>query len=190
MTVVVLAALFLYPAQRDVLDRGIFGPVMLLWFGVIGLLGLGGIARNPVILEALNPVAAVSLPVGMRARLFRGHRQRLSRGDRWRGLLRRYGTLRAVADSGRVVRHRASGADPQLFKGGLLLSSIRDRSAARWPTSLQPSWAHYPLVLLATAATVIASQAVISGRPFDDALYNQPRSPATNEHRAHSRPVG
>ena len=50
VTVVVLAPLFLIQRNGTSWIGGIFGPVMLLWFVIIGLLGLGGIARNPVIL--------------------------------------------------------------------------------------------------------------------------------------------
>ena len=70
-----------------------------------------------------------------------------------------------LADPHRLVRRRAAGADAQLFRPG--------RAAARRAQvpavldspfyALAPAWAHFPLVVLATVATVIASQSIISG---------------------------
>src|SRR3974390_3818700 len=58
LTVVILAFLFLIQRNGTAWVGGIFGPVMLVWFVVIGILGIGGIAKSPVVLSALSPLPA------------------------------------------------------------------------------------------------------------------------------------
>src|SRR5574337_954167 len=60
LTVVILAGLFLIQRNGTSWIGGIFGPVMLVWFIIIAILGIGGIVRSPSVLAALNPLAAVT----------------------------------------------------------------------------------------------------------------------------------
>src|SRR5215471_8389362 len=60
LTVLILLALFLVQRKGTAFVGGMFGPVMLVWFIVIGVLGVGSIVRTPAILAALSPLAAVS----------------------------------------------------------------------------------------------------------------------------------
>lgn len=163
ITVGVLIALFLVQRRGTEFIGGIFGPVMLLWFIAIGLLGIGGIFKSPEILAALNPFCAL-------------------------GFLRHAGVAIGFAVLGAaflaVTGGEAMYADMGHFgrtpirlawfmivlpclvlnyfgQGGLLLASP---GAIQNPFyQLAPDWVHYPLVAFATAATVIASQAIISG---------------------------
>jgi KUP system potassium uptake protein len=157
-----LIALFL-PQRRGtgVVGRW-FGPIMLVWFGCIAILGLCGIARNPVVLAALNPAHA--------AQVFFEHR--------WGAFFALAAIVLAItgveaiyADLGHFGRKpiRAAWLFPVLpalvlnyFGQGALL--LQDPRAIANPFYLlAPSWAWYPLLFVATLATIIASQAVISG---------------------------
>ena len=162
LTVVILALLFLIQRNGTAWIGGIFGPVMLLWFVVAGVLGIGGIAKTPAVLAALSPLPAITylLHAGPLAFVVIGG-----------AFLAVTGGEAFYADMGHFgpfpIRAAWFGvALPALTlnyfgQGGLLLA---DPSAIDNPFyQLAPLWAHYALVALATAATVIASQAVISG---------------------------
>ncbi len=141
---------------------GLFGPVMLVWFATLALLGVVNIVQQPAILLALNPTYGLDL---------------LVRAP-WRGFIMLGAVFLAVtgaealyADMGHFGRGPMRLAWlyvvlPALLlnyygQGALLLS---DPAALRNPFyRLVPTWGLYPLVALATAATIIASQAVISG---------------------------
>jgi len=162
ITVAILIALFAVQRRGTAAIGLVFGPITLIWFSTIGLLGLLHIADAPSILLAINPRYAFEF---------------LSDGR-----LGGFGVLGAVflsvtgaealyADLGhfgkRPIRMAwAWVACPSLLlnyfgQGALLLA---DPDAAQNPFfRLAPSWALYPLVALSTAATVIASQALISG---------------------------
>ncbi|MET7769997.1 KUP/HAK/KT family potassium transporter [Nocardia sp. NPDC005366] len=162
ITVVIIIGLFSVQRRGTAAVGRLFGPVMIAWFVAIGALGVSGIARHPEILKALSPtyalgflfghfeiaffaLAAIVLAVTGAEALYAdmGHfgRKAVTRG--WLGLV-----LPACALS-------------YLGQGALLLG---DQSAVSSPFFLlAPGWARLPLVLLATAATVIASQAVITG---------------------------
>ncbi len=162
LTIGVLLGLFLMQRRGTARVGGFFGPVMLLWFAVIGLLGGIEIARQPDILLALNPYYGLHLL--------------------WRIPLRGFALLGAVvlavtgaealyADMGhfgkRPIRHAwISYVFPALllnyFGQGALL--LHQHAALQNPFYLLvPNWGLYPMVALAAAATSIASQAVISG---------------------------
>src|SRR6476646_10699403 len=162
LTVVILALLFLIQRNGTAWIGGIFGPVMLVWFVVAGLLGIGGIVNAPAVLAALSPLPAVDylLHAGPLAFVVFG------------GAFLAVTVVEAFyADMGHFgpfpIRVAWFGvALPALtlnyFGQGALL--LADPTAIDNPFyQLAPSWAHYVLVALATAATVIASQAVISG---------------------------
>src|SRR5215472_13541724 len=135
---------------------------MLIWFVAIGALGLWGIARAPVVLQALSPVPAITYlwDAGPLALVVIGG-----------AFLAVTGGEAFYADMGHFgpfpIRVAWFGvALPALVlnyfgQGGLLLI---EPGAIESPFyQLAPAWAHYPLIALATAATVIASQAIISG---------------------------
>jgi KUP system potassium uptake protein len=162
LAVVILVGLFLLQ-QRGTWGVGsIFGPVMLLWFVAIAALGLAAIVSHPEVLGAINPWHAVDFFVRNRAPGF------LILGSVFLILT---GAEALYADMGHF------GARPirlvwfalvlpalllNYFGQGALL--LRDASTAEnLFFHLAPSWALYPMVVLATAAAVIASQAVISG---------------------------
>lgn len=162
LTIAILVLLFMIQHRGTARVGALFGPVMVLWFTVLALLGIRGIAMAPEVLGALNPLHAV----------------RFFGRDGWSG----FQVLGAVflvvtggealyADMGHFgrlpIRLAWFGcALPALLlnyfgQGALLLN---DPSEATEPFyHLAPTWALYPLVLLATMATIIASQAVISG---------------------------
>src|SRR5712671_1964376 len=162
VAVVILVALF--AAQRFGTEKigHAFGPIMLLWFGVIGLLGLTGIMRNPYVLVAANPVHAIE---------FLAH----SRGV---GILVLGGVFLCItgaealyADMGHLGRGPIRRSWYFIVLPALLLSYagqtallIERKTISGNPFfQLAPAWAVYPLVFLATIATVIASQAIITG---------------------------
>lgn len=139
-----------------------FGPIMLVWFTVLGVLGAWRIAQTPEILLALNPVYAWHLiaKAPLATYLLLGA-----------VVLALTGAETLYADMGHYGRKAIRRAWFAVVLPGLLLCYfgqgallIAQPDAIRNPFFLMaPSWALIPLVVLATAATVIASQAVISG---------------------------
>ncbi|MEP6656157.1 MAG: potassium transporter Kup [Betaproteobacteria bacterium] len=139
-----------------------FGPVCVLWFVSLGAVGIWNIARTPAILKAVDPVYALHFATGHGVASF------VVLGS---VLLAVTGAEALYADMGhfgkRAIRIAWFGvAAPGLvlnyFGQGALL--IAQPSAIENPFYLAyPAWALYPMVVLATAATVIASQATISG---------------------------
>ncbi len=162
VTLVILIGLFVLQSRGTARIGAMFGPVMLIWFATLGVLGLSEIVHQPGVLAAVSPYHA--------ARFFT---ENLGRGFVVLGavFLVVTGGEALYADLGHFG-HRAiqiawfGVALPCLllnyFGQGALL--LRDPAAAENPFyHLAPSWALYPLIALATAATIIASQAVISG---------------------------
>lgn len=162
ITIMVLTALFLVQKRGTGAMGMAFGPIMILWFSILGVLGVLSIAQNPHVLLALNPVYAYQF-------LF---------FDPWLSFLTLGSVVLAVTggealytDMGHFGRFPIrltwfSFVLPALVfnyfgQGALLLDNPQ---AVKSPFFLlAPEWALIPMVLLATAATVIASQAVISG---------------------------
>src|SRR4051812_4495669 len=163
ITVVILTVLFFIQWKGTTFIGRIFGPVMLVWFLVLAILGLSGIARAPGVLAAANPLYALDLL--LHAPL------RISFGVLGAVFLAVTGGEAMYADMGHFGRLPIrlawfTVALPCLalnyFGQGALL--ITDPSALENPFyELAPDWAHYPLIALATAAAIIASQAIISG---------------------------
>ena len=140
----------------------LFGPIMCLWFAALAVLGTGQIIEDPGVLRALNPIHALAL--------FASHG--------WQAFVALGAVVLAVtgaealyADMGHFGRWPIRFAWFSFVLPALLLNYfgqgallIRDPGAVVNPFYLlAPSWALYPMVVLATWATVIASQAVISG---------------------------
>src|SRR5215217_188234 len=162
ITVVIIVALFSVQRHGTATVGRFFGPVMIGWFVTIGACGVNGIADNPEILKALSPtyaltfvvehfhfaffaLAAVVLAVTGAEALYAdmGHFGRRAITLGWLGVVLPALTL-------------------NYFGQGALV--LRDESALGAPFFLlAPQWARIPIVLLATMATVIASQAVITG---------------------------
>ena len=162
LTAVIISGLFAVQRHGTAAVGRFFGPVMIVWFVVIGVCGARGIATHPQILRALSPtyalefmaghfhiaffaLAAVVLSVTGAEALYAdmGHFGRAAITWGWLGLV-----LPAL-----VLNYFGQGA--------LLLV---DQSVVNAPFFLLvPDWAQIPMVVLSTAATVIASQAVITG---------------------------
>lgn len=162
ITLVILVLLFLVQSHGTGTVGALFGPVMVVWFLVLAVLGAVQIVTHPEVLAAINPVYAVDF--------FWRHG--------WPGFMALGAVVLALtgaealyADMGHFGRRPIQLAWfllalPALLlnyfgQGALLLSHP---AAVESPFYLMaPGWALYPLVALATIATVIASQAVISG---------------------------
>ena len=162
LALTVLVALFLLQRFGTARVGALFGPVMVLWFGTLAGLGVWQILQNPEVLKALNPVHAVVFFVEHRTAAF------FALGA---VVLALTGGEALYADMGHFGRRPIRWAWfglvlPALtlnyFGQGALL--LANPAAVENPFfNLAPSWGTLPLVVLATAATVIASQAVISG---------------------------
>lgn len=162
ISVVVLALLFLFQSRGTARIGTVFGPVMLVWFVVLGLLGVLAILRQPRILAAIDPRCAVAF----------------FSSNGWSGFLVLGSVFLAMtggealyADLGHfgrspIRRGWYAVVLPALAlnycgQGAILLENPAEVENLLY--RLAPAWALFPMVLLATAATIIASQAVISG---------------------------
>lgn len=162
MSIAVLTLLFAIQKHGTGMVGKLFAPVMLVWFMVLAILGVSGIMKNPEVLHALNPAYAVEFFV---------HYKSVSFFALGAVVLAITGVEALYADMGhfgKVPIRLAwfSVVLPSLAlnyfgQGALLLS---DPKAIKNPFFLlAPEWALIPMLILATLATVIASQAVISG---------------------------
>ncbi len=162
LTVAILVALF--AVQRHGTGRigRAFGPIMILWFTAIGAAGLRAIIAEPSVLAALNPLwgARFLADAGLTGFLLLGA-----------VVLVITGAEALYADLGHFGRAPIRAAWFAVVLPALLLNYfgqgavlLRDPSAAASPFyALTPGWTLYPMLALATAAAVIASQALISG---------------------------
>jgi KUP system potassium uptake protein len=162
LTLTILVLLFLVQRKGTEWVGNIFGPVMLLWFLTIAILGVRGITTQPDILFALNPVYA------MRYLIHAGPLTLAVVGAVFLAVTGGEALYADMGHFGRVPMRLAwfVVALPSLVlnylgQGGLLLS--RPEAIDNPFYQLAPEWTHYGLVAFATAATVIASQAIISG---------------------------
>ena len=159
---VILIALFLVQSRGAGSIGLLFGPVMCLWFAVLGILGLIQIVQSPHVLLALDPSYALAL--------FAAH-QWLAFVTLGAVFLAVTGAEALYTDMGHFGRLPIRIAWFGLVMPGLLLNYfgqgallLADPATVANPFyMLAPPWALYPMVVLATWATVIASQAVISG---------------------------
>ena len=164
ITVAILIVLFWFQKRGTSGVGAIFGPVMVVWFITIAVLGITHIVREPSVLAAVNPLHAVDF---------------FTR-NRWHGFLV-LGSVFLVmtggealyADMGHFGRRPIRFAWFSFVLPSLLLcyfgqgAHLLQQPAGKLSThpffGMAPQWALLPLVILATIATVIASQAVISG---------------------------
>jgi KUP system potassium uptake protein len=162
VTVVILAALFSNQHRGTATLGALFGPIMVLWFGVLALLGVNQIVREPSVLRAISPLELIDFGI---------HEPRFAFLALGGVFLVVTGSEALYADLGHFgkapIRMGWLGyVFPALllnyFGQGALL--IRRPEAIENPFyELAPGWGVLPLVVLATLATVIASQALISG---------------------------
>ncbi len=162
LAVVIITALFAVQRWGTHRVARLFGPVMLLWFLSIGAAGLAEVVRSPGILRGLSPsyaiafiagqpyiallaMGAVVLAITGAEALYAdmGHFGRRPIRVAWFALVFPALTVNYLAQGSLILRHPASRSNPFFL--------------------LLPHWAELPMVVLATAAAVIASQAVISG---------------------------
>jgi len=162
LTVGILAALFAVEQWGTDRIAHLFGPVMLVWFATLALAGLRLVARQPAILKGLSPAYATSFIVHQRwvalvamgavvlcvtgaEALYAdmGHFGRAPIRLAWFALVFLALTLNYLGQGGLILAHPHATSNPFYL--------------------LLPSWSRAPMVVLAGAATVIASQAVISG---------------------------
>jgi KUP system potassium uptake protein len=162
ITIVILVGLFLFQRHGTGRIGSVFGPIMLVWFSTLAILGISGIVRDPSVLAAVNPA----------------HAFHFFARNGFHGFLV-LGAVFLVATGGEALYadmghfgERPIQVDWFGFVGPSLLLNyfgqgallIHNPEATSNPFyRLAPGWALYPLLILATAATVIASQAIISG---------------------------
>ena len=163
LTTVILIGLFLMQSKGAGFIGKIFGPVMLIWFVVLALLGIHGILLSPNVLVAISPLYAID---------FLTHADfRISFAILGAAFLAVTGGEAMYADMGHFGRLPIRLAWFIVALPALVLNYfgqaallLTDPSAIDNPFfQLAPDWLHYPLVAFATFATVIASQAIISG---------------------------
>src|SRR5205085_4753191 len=162
VSVAILVGLFLLQRVGSGTIGWLFGPVILVWFAVIGVLGLSEVLKDPAVLQGLSPSWAVRFMIDHGAA----------------GYLVLGGVVLAVTGAEALYADRGHfGAAPirlgwfALALPALVLNYLgqaamilHDPATARNPFFLMaPAWGRYPLLILATAATIIASQAAISG---------------------------
>jgi KUP system potassium uptake protein len=162
MAIAILFALFAIQSCGTAQIAKAFGPVMLLWFAVIAALGVAGISRYPAVLATVDPRYGIALLMG----------------HGWSGIAVLAGVFLAMtgaeamyADMGHIGRNPIRTAWYGIVLPALLLNYagqvalfLDDPAMQGNPFfRLAPSWSIYPLVGLATVATIIASQAIITG---------------------------
>jgi KUP system potassium uptake protein len=162
MALVVLSGLFVIQRWGTGVVGKAFGPVMVLWFTVLFVLGLPHIVANPEILQAISPTYAFMFVAQHPFIAFvamGGVVLTITGAEALYADMGHFGA-RSIRLSWYFVVFPALAVN-YLGQGAMILA---DPSAVSNPFFLlAPSWATLPLVLLATVATVIASQAVISG---------------------------
>ncbi len=162
ITAVIIVTLFSVQRKGTAAVGRLFGPVMIVWFCAIGACGIAGIVAHPEILRALSPTYALGFMAGHFHYAFFALAA---------VVLAVTGAEALYADMGHFGRKAITlgwlllvlpACTLSYFGQGALL--LGDEKAISAPFFLMtPEWARLPMILLATAATVIASQAVITG---------------------------
>ncbi|MGQ0655711.1 MAG: potassium transporter Kup [Betaproteobacteria bacterium] len=158
----VLLALFAFQSRGTATVGRLFGPVTMAWFIAIGAAGIYGIVQQPAILAALNPLHALGFLTSHAAASF------IVLGS---VVLAVTGAEALYADMGHFGKGAVRVAWFGLVAPALVLNYFGQGALLMMkPEAVQnpfylllPGWTLYPMIALATAATVIASQAVISG---------------------------
>jgi len=162
LTVLILAVLFAAQSRGTARVAAFFGPVMCIWFAVIAVAAIPAIVQHPEVLLALNPLHAVS---------FMLHHGIIGFVTLGAVFLAVTGAEALYADLGHFGKRPIQTAWLFIVLPSLALNYlgqgalvIADSKAVENPFFLMfPDWALIPMVVLATVATVIASQAVITG---------------------------
>src|ERR1700704_4082399 len=163
ITVVILIGLFIMQKQGTGFIGKIFGPVMVGWFAVLAALGIRGIVQAPAVLAALSPLYAFEFLI---------HQDfHISFAILGAAFLAVTGGEAMYADMGHFGRFPIRLAWFAVALPALVLNYfgqaallVSDPTAIDNPFfQLAPDWLHYPLVAFSALATVIASQAIISG---------------------------
>lgn len=162
LTILILVGLFLIQRFGTALVGKLFGPITLLWFTVLALLGIVNLLHEPSVIRAINPLYGLEF----------------FQANGWKGFLVLGSVFLVVtggealyADMGHFGRRPIRVAWYVVVLPALLLNYMGQAALLiREPEAVEnsffrmaPTWALYPLVILATLATVIASQALISG---------------------------
>lgn len=163
ITIAILVVLFVAQSKGTGFIGRLFGPIMLVWFAALALLGTIQIVHTPQVLEALTPWPALNFvahaPLAVSFAVLGAVFLAVTGGEAM------------YADMGHFGRFPIRAAWFVIALPALVLNYlgqaaliVRDPSALANPFfGLAPAWAHFPLIAFATAATVIASQAIISG---------------------------
>lgn len=162
LAVLILFALFMIQSQGTSIIGKCFGPAMIIWFVVIGALGLVQIIHNPVVLKALNPWYGVQ---------FLSTHGVVGLGSLGAVVLAITGAEALYADMGHFGKEAIRRAwfilvFPSLalnYAGQAALILLNNEASQNPFYYLVPTAWVFPLMILATIATIIASQAVISG---------------------------
>ncbi len=162
ISLVILTGLFKIQKSGTGAVGKVFGPVMVVWFATLAVLGLSHIVSHPAIVEAVSPFYAIKFVVQAPATAF------VVLGSVFLALT---GGEALYADMGHFGKRPIRLAWLLLVLPCLVLNYFgqaamvleRPSTIAQPFFQSAPDWALVPLVLLATAATIIASQAVISG---------------------------
>jgi KUP system potassium uptake protein len=162
LTTVIILVLFLFQKKGTSGVGRVFGPIMVVWFTCIALLGISGIAREPGVLKALNPWYAIDFFIrdGLQGFLILGA-----------VVLVLTGGEALYADMGHFGKRPIRIAWFGLVLPALMLNYfgqaalvLEDPASIANPFyALVPVALRYPMVVLATAAAIVASQALISG---------------------------
>ncbi|HVV40910.1 MAG TPA: potassium transporter Kup [Nitrobacter sp.] len=162
LTVIILLALFMVQSHGTARVAALFGPIMCVWFGLIAVAAVPQIARHPEVLAALNPLYAV------RFMLHHGIVGFVTLGAVFLAVT---GAEALYADLGHFGKRPIQTAWLAIILPSLALNYLGQGALVIGnPSTLEnpfflmfPAWALVPVVVMATIASVIASQAVITG---------------------------
>jgi KUP system potassium uptake protein len=162
ITVAIIVGLFLVQRLGTATVGRLFGPVMVFWFIVLGALGVRGVAAHPAILKALSPTYALGFLIGHFGTGFFSLTAVVLAVTGAEALYADMGHFgRGPVRRGWVLLVFPALTLNYMGQGALILG---DRGSVSNPFFLlAPGWARLPMVFLAAVATVIASQAVITG---------------------------
>ncbi|MFI1722387.1 potassium transporter Kup [Streptomyces sp. NPDC020489] len=162
ITAVIIVTLFLVQRRGTAAVGRVFGPVMILWFLAIGACGVVGISDHPDILKSLSPTYALGFLFGHWGTAFFALAAIVLAVTGAEALYADMGHFgRRAITRGWLLLVLPACVLSYMGQGALILADPDNISSPFF--LLVPDWGRWPMVLLATAATVIASQAVITG---------------------------